>query len=110
MADTLDSRPANLERHLAADTPFADWRDIVNRVLTYVHRGMESLAERLPAARNCLTALRSASDERRYRVLGDPAVRDSVNEALAWVKAPSAVPPFAAERILEAASAFLSED
>jgi hypothetical protein len=109
MAGTSDSALdlQRLEQALAGDSPFAEWHEIVNRVLTFYHRGLELLAERIPSARECLTALGSANDERRFRVLGDPVIRDAINEALAWVKKSSSEYPAAAEAILKSAIPFL---
>jgi hypothetical protein len=98
-----------IESALASDAPFAEWRDIVNRAMTFAYRGVEVIAERLPVARPLLAALHLASDERRYRVLGDPVVRDAINESLAWAKAPFLEPPAAVEAILEAAVQALDE-
>jgi hypothetical protein len=99
-----------IENALAAEAPFADWHEIVNRTITFYERALDLLATRLPAAVDLLSALRSAPPERRYRVLGDPAVRTALNDALARHKRGILHSPDEAEDILREVAPLLASN
>jgi hypothetical protein len=101
------SQLRDFECDLARHERFGDWRQITNRVLTYFHRGVEVLADYMSSAKSFLAAFESATNERRYRVLGDPVVRSAINEGLAWVRSPSSDFPAVTDAILNTASSFL---
>ncbi len=77
---------ADLERRLAYDRPFGDCHYIDDRTYVHYDRRLEMLGEYMPTARMALVALRSATAECRYRVVGDPAVRSMINSAVAYYK------------------------
>jgi hypothetical protein len=97
------------ELSLAEGEPFGDWRGIVRRTMTFYHRASEMLSEHVPAARDLAHALGRTSDERRYRVLGDPVVRDALSRSLEWLKAPTVSFPENLEEIIAAAVPFACE-
>lgn len=103
------NRLRQLERHLAEDEPFGDWRGIVRRTMTFYHRASELLAERVPAAGELAKALDRATDERRFRVLGDPVVRDALSRSLEWLKTPAGTYPSNLQEIIAAAVPFAHE-
>lgn len=97
---------SKIEVRLAGDSPFANHQDILNRVLTFLHRGIELLSEHEPAARHCRDAFSHAKNDRRYRVLLDPVIRDAICEGLSWLKNREGDFPYNCRQILEAAPAF----
>lgn len=98
------------EISLAGDKPFGSWRSIINRMLTFYSRGSELLAKRSPAARELIRALDGVSAERRYRVLGDPVVRDIISRSLERLQDPSPVFPADLEEILATATSLAAAD
>ena len=97
------------ETTLASHEIFGDWRPIINRALTFYYRGIEALAEHLPAANSFLRAMRQATDERLYRVLGDPVVRFHIYHALERLKNGALLSPDEVEPVLDAAAPFFDE-
>lgn len=75
-----------IENMLAMDQIYGNPNQILNRVLTFFHRGVERLSDRVESSRECLLAFERATDERRFRVFCDPVVRDVIAESLAWLK------------------------
>ncbi len=73
---------ALIEASLAQKRPFGDWCYIDEYTWTCYDRCLERLAEHLPVAKILLAALRQASTDSRYRVMGDPVVRSTINTAL----------------------------
>jgi len=72
-----------IEKSLALNIPFGDWRYIDNHTWTRYEHRLGMLAKRLSAAEQLLTAFRNATPESRYHVLGDTVVRTTINNALA---------------------------
>ncbi|KYF54470.1 hypothetical protein BE08_35920 [Sorangium cellulosum] len=76
----------DIEGALAESRPFGDCDYIHRCTWRYLERRMEMLKEHVPSAGALLDAIRGASLERRYRVLGDAAVRGAVHDALGQYK------------------------
>ncbi len=83
--ETMTQETQNLaliEASLAQKRPFGDWCYIDEYTWACYDRRLERLAEHLPVAKILLAALRQASTDSRYRVMGDPVVRSTINTAL----------------------------
>ncbi|WP_437977546.1 hypothetical protein WMF11_11885 [Sorangium sp. So ce295] len=76
----------DIEGTLAESRPFGDCDYIHRCTWRHLERRIEMLKEQVPSAGALLDAVRGASLERRYRVLGDAAVRGAVHGALAHYK------------------------
>jgi hypothetical protein len=76
------SQYREIEEALSASVPFGDSGYLSQCTWSrYAHR-LEMLAEHLPVAKTAAQALRTATDDTKYRVLGDPTVRSSINIGL----------------------------
>lgn len=71
-----------VEESLALMRPFGDGEYINDCTRIRYEQRLEMIAELLPEARALLEALRVADPVDRYRVVGDPVVRDSVHVVL----------------------------
>lgn len=71
-----------IERELACQRPYADFRSISDRAFSYYLRGLGILGEREPAAKALTDSLRAAPDPRRLAVLADPVIRVAINDGL----------------------------
>lgn len=71
-----------IERELASQRPYADFRSVSDRAFSYYLRGLGILSEREPAAGALAASLRAAPDPRRLAVLGDPVIRVAINDSL----------------------------
>lgn len=98
-----------IELDLAAHPRFGDWRAIANRTLTYYLRGLEHLATRSGAAEQLFEQLKSAEEETRFRVLGDPVMRVAISDGLSHVKMRLPVPAEANDVLRAATLVFGSE-
>lgn len=85
-----------LEEALSCNVPFGDWAYIDGSTRQRYERRLEMLAAHLPDAAPLLAALRGASAESRYKVLGDPVVRGTINATLGALELN--VPGFSLER------------
>jgi len=79
------SIPAEMNESLISDERFGDWRKITNRTLTFYDQGLGLLESEILSPFK--EALGNSNSERRYRVLGDPVIRSSLNTALTRVSA-----------------------
>lgn len=77
---------AGIERELACQRPYADFRSVSDRAFSYYLRGLGILGQREPAAGSLADSLRAAPDPRRLAVLGDPVIRVAINDGLEAVK------------------------
>ncbi len=75
-----------VELSLAQSKPFGDWRYIHERTWVHYSRRLELLSEHIPMATILLNAANQAAARRRYRVIGDPVVRSSIDAALCHFK------------------------
>ncbi|MCK8498555.1 hypothetical protein [Myxococcus fulvus] len=73
---------ASIEGTLASNVPFGDWRYIDDCTWTRYQRRAELLAERLPQTAPLAAAMKQATPEARFRVVGDPVFRATLNDTL----------------------------
>ena len=77
--------PAHAERDtcaLHAHERFGKWPPLVNKVLTFCHRGARVLAPQWPAAAEFHDAFARAHNTRRWQVGMHPVTRDALGQAL----------------------------
>ena len=77
---------SEVERRLASDRPFGDYRYIDGQTWLHYESRLKMLAEHVPAAGQTLKAFAQASGPSRYRVMGDPVVRSAINTGLSYFK------------------------
>ena len=103
-----DLSAAEASIHLAQDQPFGDWAYIDAMTLRRYKYRLGMLAPDLPAAKVMLDALRCASIETTYKVIGDPVVRDAINAAVVHYKLDPQTPLTSIEEILSVATQYLA--
>jgi len=77
---------SEVERRLASDRPFGDYRYIDGQTWLHYESRLKMLAKYVPAAGQTLKAFAQASGPSRYRVMGDPVVRSAINTGLSYFK------------------------
>jgi len=100
-----------LELELATNRPFGDPGYINACTHSRYERRLEMLASSVPAAATLLETVRLADDEKKHRVMGDPAVRIAINLGIFEFqrRATSGVAVADILSTLDAASAFLTD-
>jgi hypothetical protein len=100
-----------VEKRLAKEQPFGDYRYIDERNWLQYEARLEMLAEYVPEAGRTLAGLRQANGASRYRVLGDPVVRSVINTGLAHYKLDGPEVPLAElQAVLGIAARHLAEN
>lgn len=82
-SDSLD----NAEATLAFAEPFGSWTAIYSRVVTFATKGLSILSQTMPSAMRLRNSIHESGQTASYLVAGDPVMRDTLNAALAQVKA-----------------------
>lgn len=99
-----------IEKVLAQSVPFGDGNYIHQCTWQRYERRLEMLVEHMSSSEPLLAAIRGSSPERRYRVIGDPLLRSTINEALGHYKLGIVHPqPADLETVLLEAVTFLAE-
>jgi len=100
-----------IEKVLAHSVPFGDSDYILQCTWQRYERRLEMLIEHMPSSETLLAAIRDASSERKYRVIGDPVLRGTINEALGHYKLGLSHPHADdLDAVMLDAVAFLAED
>lgn len=81
-----DDTLRQIEQELSNNSMFGDCHKIVNQTLEVYNFIVDILSEHYSSIQQFSNKLQRASAEQRYRVLGDPVIRDAMNAAIGHLK------------------------